>query len=470
MSYDHCVDEDINDYIEDNTDNNNTNITSTILEKIKNRLQLAIQTPKCQKCLTSNYRLVNCNCNNNYCIGCIKHNMCENIIETGKFYYYIDDTNYRSYYRKWKVEMPCKKNDCSLSIKKILSEQELNDFNKIFKTCSSCYKIYHPDKTKIYYSCGIITCVDCAVRMVIQYKCYDNGCSYEDYHIIRDPIHYNYTVSNIVICPAKEIITKEIFEKHILNNIKLECKVCYNMSPKRSATICECGNQVCNRCLVRQVSNKYSISFKKPDYETHSIDCLNPECDLKILSKSFMSQLDFSRTVKELNLKPKYCVENDCNGFLNNGKCVKCYTDVCQKCHQKFHDGDCKEEDIEVLQKTVQYGGCYFRNCPRCNELIFKNEGCENMFCWNCSITFDWEGDMDEYKTFDFSGYNFYKLYKKALKKGININPNDFEDTRDFSISRLYNSDGELSPDSDEEEITREFSNDKSDSNCSDDY
>lgn len=454
MNYYQCLnveadtdtDEEIDDMIEDNT---------TIIEKIKVGLQIALRIPHCQKCLSHTNRLVKCICKNEYCIECIKQDMLEDVIKTNRNYHYSDANLYRHHYKNT-VKMPCGKDTMNLT--EVLASGEMQDFNKLHMFCWICQKIFRKDSPILYGDDRNKTCKDCIIQMVKNGYCYNDGYPYEEYYIVRDKMHYG-GWNDITLAPARDIISEELFNEYILNNIRLECSVCYTKCSQKTVNKCDCGNKVCDNCLISQLSNNYGVTFQDPDYETHSIDCLVPDCKSQIPTKSFIDEESFSDSVKQIILKPKYCVENNCNGLLNDGTCEKCHSVVCKKCHQRFHDGDCNEEDIEMLQKTAGYGGNYFRNCPRCDELIFKNEGCENMFCWNCSITFNWYDDYD-YTSFDFSGYNFYKLYKKALKKGIEIRPNDFEDDGQFSISQLYNSEGELSPDSDEEEITRKFNND----------
>lgn len=84
------------------------------------------------------------------------------------------------------------------------------------------------------------------------------------------------------------------------------------------------------------------------------------------------------------------CTVADCKGFVNSDwKCGVCKTEICAACHLPLADGGehtCKQEDIDTataLMKTT-------KPCPSCAALIFKSEGCDQMFCTQCHTAFSW--------------------------------------------------------------------------------
>ena len=95
--------------------------------------------------------------------------------------------------------------------------------------------------------------------------------------------------------------------------------------------------------------------------------------------------------------KPKefkhHCPVNDCKGFLSKQwKCPVCTTWACSKCHQiiGYHRDDphvCKQADIdsvEAIKKTT-------KPCPTCAVPIQKSVGCNQMWCTQCQVAFDWK-------------------------------------------------------------------------------
>lgn len=84
-----------------------------------------------------------------------------------------------------------------------------------------------------------------------------------------------------------------------------------------------------------------------------------------------------------------HCPKADCVGFLSSAfQCMVCSTEVCKWCHAIKAPGahKCKDADIATV-KTLKSDS---KNCPKCKVLIFKTEGCNQMFCTHCKAVFDW--------------------------------------------------------------------------------
>ena len=88
------------------------------------------------------------------------------------------------------------------------------------------------------------------------------------------------------------------------------------------------------------------------------------------------------------------CGVEDCRGFLSEQwKCGMCDTITCNKCleilHQKNDQGNihvCKEENIESAKLISKDS----KPCPKCAALIFKIDGCNQMWCVLCHTAFSW--------------------------------------------------------------------------------
>ena len=86
------------------------------------------------------------------------------------------------------------------------------------------------------------------------------------------------------------------------------------------------------------------------------------------------------------------CVMSSCRGFLSSQwKCGICNVYVCPDCHelkksQKDEEHVCNPDDIasaKLLSKDS-------KPCPKCTALIFKIDGCNQMWCIMCHTPFDW--------------------------------------------------------------------------------
>ena len=82
------------------------------------------------------------------------------------------------------------------------------------------------------------------------------------------------------------------------------------------------------------------------------------------------------------------CSQNGCAGFLSTAwKCGICDHRTCPDCHEPKDDEHvCKDECI----KTAQLLASDTKNCPTCAALIFKIEGCDQMWCTQCATAFSW--------------------------------------------------------------------------------
>lgn len=89
----------------------------------------------------------------------------------------------------------------------------------------------------------------------------------------------------------------------------------------------------------------------------------------------------------------KKCTNGDCRGFLSTQwKCGLCEHYSCPECHElkgldKNVEHTCKKETIETVKMLTKDS----KPCPGCAAMIFKIEGCNQMFCTQCKTVFDWK-------------------------------------------------------------------------------
>ena len=83
------------------------------------------------------------------------------------------------------------------------------------------------------------------------------------------------------------------------------------------------------------------------------------------------------------------CPTDDCNGFLSTAwKCGICEINVCSKCNKikGVIPHVCDPNDV----KSVQLIKSDSKPCPKCRALIFKIDGCNQMWCTKCHVAFNW--------------------------------------------------------------------------------
>ena len=204
------------------------------------------------------------------------------------------------------------------------------------------------------------------------------------------------------------------------------CNVKYILDPDRdkNASCMSCNREWTKDVLINifsknWVEKKYSghvteRNFKKemslmpatqPIAEIH-VKKINLKKQIDILRKQLSDLQSNSTSPKKENLLKCPCPNKDCRGFVSvDWKCGICDSRVCAKCHNlkpkrgKKSDPDrkpkhkCDENDllsVELLNKDT-------KPCPTCACLIFKIEGCDQIWCVKCHTAFSWKtGRIDK--------------------------------------------------------------------------
>lgn len=108
------------------------------------------------------------------------------------------------------------------------------------------------------------------------------------------------------------------------------------------------------------------------------------------------------------------CPSEGCNAFLDSKlTCSQCHVKLCKNCHAikqtdegEKHGGSgdkhggggdkhagggdkhqCKEEDVASIKQMKKDS----KNCPGCGAMIFKIDGCDQMWCTMCHTAFSWK-------------------------------------------------------------------------------
>lgn len=134
-----------------------------------------------------------------------------------------------------------------------------------------------------------------------------------------------------------------------------------------------------NECIVVRIERAYDNYNECASY-AHELNKKNAQ--IKALQ---VSQVDVKRESRKF---VRACPQNDCNGFLSSAwKCGLCDKRACPECHDpKEDDHVCKKESLEtalLLSRDT-------RSCPKCASQIFKIDGCDQMWCTQCSTAFSW--------------------------------------------------------------------------------
>ena len=86
------------------------------------------------------------------------------------------------------------------------------------------------------------------------------------------------------------------------------------------------------------------------------------------------------------------CPYTGCKGFLSTAwKCGLCDMWTCPDCHEgrgadREAEHTCNPDSLETAKMLERDS----RNCPKCAAMIFKIDGCDQMFCTQCHTAFSW--------------------------------------------------------------------------------
>ena len=221
---------------------------------------------------------------------------------------------------------------------------------------------------------------------------------------------------------------------------------------------------------------KYRINSYSDRYLECELECVRKEHTIKCILKDIRD-----RTAKLTGHSNgnrdnraqfiRKCPVENCKGFLSTGwKCGICKTKVCSKCHEikkmgsildneteekdgRYEDevadeeeeeeqnagGEHKEEEIKEgeEQNVVRGHVCDPNNvetakllkhdtkaCPKCAAMIFKIDGCDQMFCTQCHTAFSWNTMRIETRIIHNPHY-FQYLRDQANGREIARNPLD---------------------------------------------
>lgn len=93
------------------------------------------------------------------------------------------------------------------------------------------------------------------------------------------------------------------------------------------------------------------------------------------------------------NIKQIYtrqCPNSECRGFINSEwNCGLCGTTMCKECYEKTDTSKKHTCDPDSL-KTKNLIEKDSKPCPKCQTLIFRISGCDQMYCVMCHTGFSW--------------------------------------------------------------------------------
>ena len=123
-----------------------------------------------------------------------------------------------------------------------------------------------------------------------------------------------------------------------------------------------------------------------------------------------INKLESTSKIKNIFRVSMKCPFQDCRGFLSDSySCGLCLKKSCKSCHEELvEEHKCNPDSIltvNLLKETT-------KPCPKCHILIYKTDGCDQMFCTQCHTAFSWKTGQVE------KGVIHNPHYYEALRAG----------------------------------------------------
>jgi hypothetical protein len=141
------------------------------------------------------------------------------------------------------------------------------------------------------------------------------------------------------------------------------------------------------------------------------------------IQERLRGHLEGNQVEREKRQFVRACPFENCKGFLSTSwKCGMCENWACPECHEvkgpnKDSEHTCDPNNVATAQLLAKDS----RNCPKCASMIFKINGCDQMYCTQCHTAFSWKTGRVETGTIHNPHYYEYARMRGTLAR----NPGD---------------------------------------------
>lgn len=246
---------------------------------------------------------------------------------------------------------------------------------KMAATCNVCVSPFNKSTRRevTCAQCEFSACRDCNKRYILG--------TVNEPHCMNCKVPWN---SEFIT----ENFTKKFFNEDLAEhraNVLFENEKAHMPATQEHIRVMHARREV---AALRDMANMYD-TIRRPDEAAryrrmvHQIIVENPEAD----GDEGPSTAAAPKAVKARPVCG--CIRDDCRGFIMNDswKCGLCNTKVCNGCLKANEEGhECNDDDKATRQALLKNT----KPCPKCAAMIFKTEGCSQMWCVMCHTTFDW--------------------------------------------------------------------------------
>lgn len=132
-------------------------------------------------------------------------------------------------------------------------------------------------------------------------------------------------------------------------------------------------------------------------------------------------------TARESKAFVRGCPVDECRGFLSTAlKCGTCQSFACARCFAPIGKDreaphECKPEEVATAKLLKKDS----KPCPKCAVMIFKIDGCSQMWCTMCHTAFDWRTGREVVNGTIHNPHYYAYLRSRSANGEIPRNPGD---------------------------------------------
>jgi ribosomal protein L32 len=159
---------------------------------------------------------------------------------------------------------------------------------------------------------------------------------------------------------------------------------------------------------------EYGKKIAELTYEKKILDIRCTELKLYIEKPENITK---PKETKERSQFVHACPAENCKGFLSTQwKCGLCKVNVCSTCQEiKLINHVCNEDTV----KTVALMKKDSRACPTCAAVIFKINGCNQIWCTQCHTAFDFKSGLIEKNIHNPHYYEWMRQTGQQIPRAI---------------------------------------------------
>lgn len=192
---------------------------------------------------------------------------------------------------------------------------------------------------------------------------------------------------------------------YILQVIPKVITAVYDDCPPYDTTIKYIHDIIAKGRITRDTYDRLFTIIDNMDFDIWNIDGTITEYvkisrmrDRRTINEVITDSYEQYRTkniTENTNVKLRDCIspcsQPSCNGGITHDyTCNTCEVKYCDKCLKvftgDFKDHICDSNDVKTWQMLLNES----HPCPACATRIYRISGCNDMFCTNCHIGFDW--------------------------------------------------------------------------------